>query len=106
MAPLACDWYATGVWGATSGLSLSTISGGTTQGGRGGRLDGDRERGEAGYGGAVGRNPLSRPAPARATHRRPETLAQAQQMGPWLAYVRWPIGKYLDNDVEDGPGDI
>ena len=59
-----------------------------------------------GMGGAVGRNPLSRPAPARATHRRPETLAQAQQMGPWLAYVRWPIGKYLDNDVEDGPGDI
>ena len=53
-APLACDWYATGVWGATSGLSLSTISGGTTQGGRGGRLDGDRERGEAGYGGCRG----------------------------------------------------
>ena len=43
-APLACDWYATGVWGATSGLSLSTISGGTTQGGPGGRVDGDRQR--------------------------------------------------------------
>lgn len=41
-APLACDWYATRVWGATSGLSLSTISGGTTQGGPGGRVDGDR----------------------------------------------------------------
>ena len=46
-APLACDWYATGVWGATSGLSLSTISGGTTQGGPGGRVDGDRQRGKA-----------------------------------------------------------
>ena len=56
-APLACYWYATGVWGATSGLSLSTISGGTTQGGRGGRLDGDRERGEAGYGGCCGEKP-------------------------------------------------
>ena len=34
--------------------------------------------------------------------RKCETLAQAQQMGPWLAYVRWPIGIYLDNDVEAG----
>ena len=101
-APLACDWYATGVWGATSGLSLSTISGGTTQGGRGGRLDGDRERGEAGYGGCRGETHF--PDLRLPTAQPTADLRLWPKPNRWVPgwHVRWPIGIYLDNDVEAG----